>query len=73
MSNYCIAIGDRSNAEGDYVFAFSANGKNYSTQMTPQEQEVVARVVRRAVNNPGPLAEISLLDKARLAVWGFQS
>ncbi len=48
--NHCIALGDGAQANDcDYQFSISTNGGQYSTVMTPEEYEVVNRVVRRAI------------------------
>lgn len=54
--SHTIAIGDRSQARGDYVFAFSANGLNYSARVSWLEWFFIRRAVLRAVKNPEPLS-----------------
>ena len=47
--NHCITLGDTPEPKSDYEFAIRIGDINASTVMTPDEKEVVERVVRRAL------------------------
>ena len=50
--SYSIAIGPGNHPEGDYQLSFGTGGKVYSTTMTPEEYEIVNRVVLRSLVLP---------------------
>lgn len=56
MANHCIAIGPGAEANDcDHQFVLRVNDTTYETIMTPEESEVMHRVIRRAVaNSKGP-------------------
>jgi len=52
--NICIGPGAGMNITDEsyqFVFAVSWNGPEYRTEMTPEEYEVVSRVVKHALEN----------------------
>ncbi|HEC65968.1 MAG TPA: hypothetical protein ENI23_11805 [bacterium] len=57
VANHCICIGNHAGkwiVDEDYQFCFTVSGnliEEYRTTMTPEEFEVVNKVVRRAIKN----------------------
>lgn len=51
IADHCVVIGPV-HAERSYEFAFAVGTDAYRTVMTPEEYEVVRRVVCRAVEDP---------------------
>lgn len=66
IGSHCIVIGDgagRDLKREDYQFIFKVGDKEYQTTMTPEEYEVINKVVRRTLSYLNKLTTVNQNEK----------